>query len=279
EEDHGNRPRPSIDLLLSSAAHAYGERLIAVILTGSGSDGAAGAVEVKDFGGVVVIQNPRTAAHPSMPLPLPPTAVDHLPELEEIGRLLSDLVTGVSIPERIEKIEDDGVLSDILARVTRQAHIDFRQYKPSTILRRIGRRMAVNHLQTMAEYRDFLEAHPNEIGDLVKSLLIKVTEFFRDPEAFHFLESEVLPGLIHNARERGARTLRLWSAGCATGEEAYSLALLLSNMLGSELPEWSLKIFATDVDEDAIAFARRGLYPNNVLDQMPDDFRTRYFER
>src|SRR5213596_2799520 len=96
------RPRPSVDLLLSSAASVYGERLIAVILTGSGSDGAAGAVDVKDAGGVVVIQNPETAAHPSMPLALPPTAVDHVADLEQIGPLLGDLIAGVSLPERIE---------------------------------------------------------------------------------------------------------------------------------------------------------------------------------
>src|SRR5215212_11567173 len=99
EADHDERPKPSVDMLLSSAAQSYGEHLIAVILTGSGSDGAAGAVDVKDAGGIVVIQNPQTAAHPSMPLALPPTAVDHVVEIAQIGPLIGDLVSGVDLPE------------------------------------------------------------------------------------------------------------------------------------------------------------------------------------
>src|ERR1051325_4304682 len=113
EGDHGERPKPSVDLLLSSAAESYGEHLIAVILTGSGSDGAAGAVDVKTAGGVVVIQNPRTAPYPSMPLSLPPTAVDHVVDVEQIGPMLNDLLKGVELPPP-EKIEDR--LRDLLAQ-------------------------------------------------------------------------------------------------------------------------------------------------------------------
>jgi two-component system, chemotaxis family, CheB/CheR fusion protein len=276
EEDHGDRPRPSIDLLLSTAARSYGERLIAVILTGSGSDGAEGAVEVKEAGGCVVIQNPRTAAHPSMPAALPPTAVDHVVDLEQIAPLIQDILRGTVIAKRIETV-DHGALDEVLSMVTRQGNIDFRQYKSTTILRRLSRRMAINHTHTLEEYRDFLNDHPHEIADLIKSLLIKVTEFFRDTEAFTFLENEVLPKLIEVGRERG-RVLRLWSAGCATGEEAYSLALLLAHMLGRELPEWSVKIFATDVDEEAIAYARRGFYPPTVLRYLPASYKARFFE-
>ena len=222
---HDDRPRPSVDLLLSSAAKVYGERLIAVVLTGSGSDGASGAVDVKDQGGVVVIQNPKTAAHPSMPLALPPTAVDHVADIGQIGGLLQDLLTGASLPEKFSVTDD--VMTDLLGRISRQAFIDFRQYKPSTILRRIGRRMAVNHIRTLEEYRDFITSHPEELADVVMSLLIKVTEFFRDPEAFEYMRDEILPKLIETGRERG-RMIRLWSAGCATGEEAYTLAILAS---------------------------------------------------
>src|SRR4029079_16423333 len=134
--------------------------------------------------------------------------------------------------------------------------------------------MAINHLHTAEEYRDFLTANPQKATDLIRTLLIKVTEFFRDGEAFEFLEQSVLPGLIAAVRERG-RVLRFWCAGCATGEEGYSLALLLAHVLGQELPEWSVRIFATDADEQAIAFARRGFYPPNVLKNLPEDYRTR----
>ncbi|HEX7330170.1 MAG TPA: chemotaxis protein CheB [Pyrinomonadaceae bacterium] len=275
EGDHADRPKPSVDLLLSSAAESYGEHLIAVILTGSGSDGAAGAVDVKNAGGVVIIQNPQTAAYPSMPLSLPPTAVDHIIDMEQIGPLLYDILKGAQLP-MTEKVDDP--LRDLLTQVSAQTNIDFRNYKSSTILRRIGRRMAVTHNANIRDYTDYLRTHPDEVKDLVKAFLIKVTGFFRDPEAYEFLHSTIIPELIERGRENG-RTLRFWSAGCATGEEAYSLALLLADHLGPELPEWNLKIFATDLAGDAIAFARRGLDPENVLADMPDHFRTRYFER
>lgn len=275
ESDHLERPKPSVDMLLSSAAQSYGEHLIAVILTGSGSDGANGAVEVKNAGGVVIIQNPQTAPYPSMPLSLPPTAVDHVVEMEQIGPLLFDILNGINLPDT-EKADDP--FRDLLAQVGTQTNIDFRNYKASTILRRIGRRMAVTHNGNIREYADFLRTHPEEIKELVRAFLIKVTGFFRDPEAFDFLKTNVIPELIERGRENG-RILRIWSAGCATGEEAYSLAILFADQLGPEFPEWSVKIFATDLAADAIAFARRGLYPENVLSDLPPEYRERYFER
>jgi len=275
EGDHGNRPRPSIDLLLSSAAENYGEHLVAVILTGTGSDGAAGAVEVKNAGGTVVIQNPETARYPSMPLALPPTAVDHIADLEQISALLYDLTRGVELPKPQEKVDD--VLRDVLLQVNRRVNIDFRPYKPSTILRRISRRMAVTHTASLQDYAKYLQEHPEEAGELVMAFLIKVTEFFRDVQAFSYLKKNILPEIINRARE-GHHSLRFWSAGCATGEEPYSLAILLADLLGAELPQWSIKIFATDLDEGAINFARRGLYPPNVLKNLPEDYRQRFFE-
>lgn len=276
EDDHGNRPRPSVDLLLSSAAESYGDRLVAVILTGSGSDGAAGAVDVKKAGGTVIIQNPETARYPSMPMALPPTAVDHIADLEQMGSLIYDLVKGVELHKPQEKVED--ALRDVLMLVNRQAHIDFRPYKPSTILRRISRRMAVTHNGNLRDYAKYLEEHPEEVAELVMSFLIKVTEFFRDAQAFDYLKKNILPRIIDRARS-GDKVLRFWSAGCATGEEPYTLALLVADLLGAELPKWTVKIFATDLDEGAINFARRGLYPPNVLENLPDAYRDRFFEK
>ncbi|HMA35649.1 MAG TPA: CheR family methyltransferase [Chloroflexia bacterium] len=274
ETDHQNRPRPSIDLLLSTAAAIYGEDLIAVILTGSGSDGAAGAVDVSSAGGVVIIQNPLTALYPSMPLALPPTAVDHVADLEQIGPLLSDILAGHDLPAREPEVTDP--LQHILEQVNRRASLDFRRYKPSTILRRIGRRMTALHSPSLGAYNTYVEGHPEEIGELVSAFLIKVTEFFRDPEAFAYLRENILARLIEHGSAH-ERTLRIWSAGCASGEEAYSLGLLLADMLGPSLPEWDVKIFATDVDEPAIDFARRGLYPANLLHNLPDNYLERYF--
>ena len=275
-EDRGRRPRPSVDLLLSTAAQVYGERLIAVILTGSGSDGAAGAVDVKNAGGMVVVQEPQSARYPSMPLALPPTVVDFEEKIEHIGPLLYDLLTGVSIAQSEDRTED--ALRLILDQVSHQANIDFRAYKTSTILRRIGRRMTVTHMLTIREYAESLRNNPEEIAELVKAFLINVTQFFRDAEAFTYLRKEILPILIERARERD-RTLRFWTAGCATGEESYSLAMLLADMLGSDLPGWSVKIFATDLDEAAINFARRGLYSENLLKGVPQEYQERFLER
>ncbi|HLZ62570.1 MAG TPA: CheR family methyltransferase [Ktedonosporobacter sp.] len=276
QESRLKRPRPSVDTLLSTAADAYGEHLIAVILTGTGSDGAVGAVDVKNAGGTVIAQNPQTARYPSMPLAIPPTVVDFEADIEKIGPLLYDLLTGVNIPQKEERTED--VLREILDMVSRQASIDFRSYKTSTILRRIGRRMTITHHSSMRDYAAFLKTYPQEVGELVKAILINVTQFFRDPEAFDYLKKEILPKLIAHARSRQL-ILRIWTAGCATGEESYSLAMLLSDLLGNELPRWSVKIFATDLDEAAISFARRGLYSENLLKGVPLEYRERFFER
>lgn len=275
EKDSANRPKPSVDMLLSSAAKSHGEHLIAVILTGSGSDGAAGAVEVKKAGGVVIIQNPETAAYPAMPLSLPPTAVDHVVDMEQIGPLLFDILHGFHLP-LTEPIDDP--LRDLLAQVSAERNIDFRNYKSSTILRRIGRRMAVTHIASLREYCEYLRTHPDEVDELVKAFLIGVTGFFRDPEAFDLLKKTVITALIERGKENG-QMIRMWSAGCSTGEEPYSLALLLADQLGNEFPRWNIKIFATDLSMESLAFARRGLYPENVLNDLPDDYRIRFFER
>jgi len=274
EADHADRPKPSVDRLLSSAAESYGEHLIAVILTGSGSDGAAGAVDVKNAGGVVIIQNPQTAAYPSMPRSLPPTAVDHVVEMDQIGPLLYDILKGINIP-MTEKADDP--LRDLLTQVSAQTNIDFRNYKTSTILRRIGRRMAATHNSNIRDYAEYLRNKPEETQELVKAFLIRATGFFRDPEAFEVLKETIIPELIERGKAND-RTLRVWSAGCATGEEAYSLALLIADYLDHEFSEWNIKVFATDLAADAIAFARRGLYPENVLKDLPNEYHVRFFE-
>lgn len=276
EGDHKERPRPSVDLLLSTAAKAYGEHLIAVILTGTGSDGAAGAIEVKNAGGTVIVQNPQTAQYPSMPLALPPTVIDAEADIEQIGPLLYDLLTGSDVPEAGERSEN--VLGSILERVNQRASIDFHLYKSSTILRRIRRRMTVTHTRNIQVYLAYLLVHPEEVDELVKAFLINVTQFFRDKNAYMYLKSEILPGLIEKARTRD-RVLRFWTVGCSTGEEPYSLAMLLAEALDGELPDWSIKIFATDVDESVITFARRGIYSGNSLKEVPAEYRERFFER
>jgi len=271
-EQRRTRPAPSIDLLLGSAAEAFGEQLVAVILTGFGSDGADGARRVKELGGTVVIQNPKTASHPEMPLSLAPTTVDIVAELEAIGPLLGELLTGTYTA--VEP-DDDRRLRTLLEQVRTRSGIDFSSYKEPTIRRRLQRRMMDTNTATLEEYVRFVRRHPEEYDRLGNSFLIKVTDFFRDSDLFNYLREQLLPSLIEEARTHG-NELRLWSAGCATGEEAYSLAILVSELLGQEQEQFSVRVFATDLDAEAVAFARRGVYPTSALKELPNDLRDRY---
>lgn len=271
-ENGRGRPKPSIDLLLSTAAEVFGEKLIAVILTGTGSDGADGAREVKLAGGTVIIQNPETAAHPEMPLSLAPTTVDITADIDSIGPLLQSLVTGSYSPKRPEEQDE---LRKFLQVLRERSGLDFTAYKQPTILRRLQRRMAATGTDNLQTYSQFVKRHPDEYQRLISSFLIKVTQFFRDPELFNYLHGQVLPKLLDTARER--QELRLWSAGCATGEEAYSLAILVADMLDGELEEITVRIFATDLDSDAVAFARRGIFPAAALAGLSAERIAKYF--
>jgi two-component system CheB/CheR fusion protein len=269
----GHRSQPSIDLLLTTAADIFGEGLIAVILTGTGSDGAAGARDVKAAGGTVVIQNPITAAEPEMPLSLAPSIVDVAADVEAIGPLLKDLLSGDFSPNRPE---EDDQFQAFLRQLREQSGLDFAGYKTPTIMRRLKQRMASTGTADLGAYIRYLEANPAEYQRLASSFLIKVTQFFRDPELFDYLAEEALPRLIDEARPR--RELRVWSAGCATGEEAYSVAILIADLLGDELEGMTVRIFATDLDADAVAFARRGVYPASAVATVSPERLARYFK-
>src|SRR5215212_6126601 len=265
-------PRPSVDRLLATAARTFADELVAVILTVTGSDGASDAQTVKAHGGTVIVQNPETATYPGMPLAVPSSAIDIVANLEAIGPLLGDLVSGAySIPASSE----EGDLHAFLDRVRGRTGLDFSAYKRATIVRRLQRRMAAAGATTLPDYQRYIERHPEELQRLVASFLIKVTEFFRDPELFTYLRDRVLPGLISEAKVRGE--LRIWSAGCATGEEGYTLAMLVSDLIGEEAEELPVRIFATDIASDAVEFARRGIYTQAALEGLPSDFVERHF--
>jgi two-component system CheB/CheR fusion protein len=268
-------PMPSIDRLLETAARVYGEQLIAVILTGAGSDGAAGARAVKEAGGTVVIENPETASYPTMPQSLAPTTVDLVADIEDMSRLLHDLVAGQVAPTMPD---EERALRAFLDQLRERSGIDFNSYKMPTILRRLQRRIVATGADGLDGYLRYLQSRPDEYQRLVSTFLIKVTEFFRDPELFAYLRAQVIPELIAQARRRG-NELRLWSAGCATGEEAYTLAILVLDALGDERDQFSVRIFATDLDLDAVAFARRGVYPASALANLPPDLVQRHFNQ
>src|SRR5258706_2637669 len=273
-EEGPGRSKPSIDLALSSAAAVYREKLVAVILSGTGSDGAAGTRLVKKGGGPVLIQAPSTAAYPGMPLALAPTTVDMVATSERMGPLLSHLLAGVAVPTQPE---EQHTLDAFLLDLRVQSGLDFTQYKKPTIVRRLQQRMVATNCEQLADYFAYVRAHPEEYRLLVQSFLINVTEFFRDPEVFTALREE-LTNLLAYARSHG-RTLRCCSAGCASGEEAYSLAILVTEALGSDLEQFQVRIFATDADPEAIAFARRGIYAVSAFAEVPEDLITHYFTR
>ncbi len=209
-----------------------------------------------------------------MPESLTPGTVDLVADLERIGPLLYNLVTDVQVPAEPTV---EAPLQAVLALVRDRSGIDFSRYKRPTILRRLQRRMAATGVLNLTDYTQYLARHSAEYARLISSFLITVTEFFRDPELFAALRTIVLPELLTQVRARQGNDVRIWSAGCATGEEAYSLAMLVAEALGEDADQLIVQIFATDLDEEAVAFARRGVYPAASLKNVPQEMRSRYF--
>jgi two-component system, chemotaxis family, CheB/CheR fusion protein len=272
QEDALGRPMPSVDLLLRSAARVYGDHLIAVILTGSGSNGAAGARAVKQAGGTIIIQNPATARFPSMPLALPSTIVDFQIDIEGLAPLLT-----VLLAEEDQPVDDLSrkAFRYIIEDIREREYLDLHRFKTERLVRQIHYRMLSTGTPAMPDYLNLLRQHPAEREKLVKALLVSPRQFFHDPDTFASLSKTILPELMARARDH---TLRFWVAGCATGEEAYALAMLVSDLLAAEPAHWDVKIFATDLDESAISFARRGVYAEDELEGLPPTYRERFFE-
>jgi hypothetical protein len=200
-KDGVSRSQPSVDLLMGTAARVFGDSLTGVILTGAGMDGVAGARAIKAYGGTVIVQNPESAKFSGMPSSIPPSMVDILADLEAIGPLLVDLFSGT---HALAAEHDGDDLRSFLDVVRERSGVDFGAYKRPTIERRLQRRMVAVGAATLAEYRRYVDRHPEEMQRLVTSLLIKVTQFFRDPELFAYLRDRVLPDLIEEARKRGS---------------------------------------------------------------------------
>jgi two-component system CheB/CheR fusion protein len=270
--DGNGRPKPSIDLLFTTSAAAFRERLIAVVLTGMGHDGSAGARAVKRSGGTVIAEDPATASFPSMPGSVDPELVDVVAPLSQIADELVRLVD-----DSIDLNADGPALSELLERIRTSTGIDFSHYKVATIKRRLARQMALAGTRSVGEYLARITHDDAEFERLASSFLIKVTDFFRDRELFDALRAKIVPELIATASARGGRELRVWSAGCATGEEAYSIAIVIAEALREEAGAVSVRIFATDVDETAIEFARRAVYSHESLAKVDPVLVERYF--
>ena len=272
-ERHG--ARLPFDFFLRSLADELGKRAICVVLSGTGSDGSLGLKAVKEKGGLVIAQEPGEAEYDGMPRSAIMTgAVDLVLPVAEIAGILNKYSrrTGLAPddhpPDRLAEIVN-------LLR-TKTSH-DFALYKPGTLSRRIERRMALAGVDDSDRYLEMLRENPAELELLAKDLLINVTSFFRDPKAFEFLAEEVIPDLVR--RHPADRPLRVWVAGCSTGEETYSLAMLFLKEIAAAKRNIRLQVFASDVDEDAVAIAREGRYPESIAADVSPPQLGRYFTR
>ncbi|MHC1701934.1 MAG: PAS domain S-box protein [Humidesulfovibrio sp.] len=261
-----------IDRFLDSLARDQGANAVCIILSGSGSDGANGAVQVAKAGGLVLVQEPASAAQPGMPnSALESGVADAVLSLEEIGARLPQLATphGQLKPARAHLIQK---VLDLLRQETGQ---DLTGYRPSTITRRISKRKFLTGHARLDSYLKELESNAEERLQLFKSLFIGVTSFFRDAEAFALLWDKVLPGIFANRTED--EPVRVWVAGCSTGEEAYSIAMLLDEYLEHAGIRCGVKIFATDIDRGAVETARKGTYPPRALQKISPERLQRHF--
>ncbi len=278
--EHRQGGRMSIDFFFRSLAEDAGPRAVAVILSGTGTDGALGIKAVKAEGGLVVVQEPYSAEHSGMPESAIETGVvDYILPVHKIPEALiryaQHAYTGAKqeAPEPVEKSCSE--LNQILALLRSRSKHDFCCYKEGTLLRRTRRRMCLRHIEELPEYLRYLRAYPGEADALVKDLLISVTDFFRDARAWRTLAEQVIGPLVE-AKEAGA-PLRVWVPGCATGEEAYSVAMLLLEQLQRTGKNCPLQIFASDIDSNALAYARRGLYPNAIVADVSAERLRRFF--
>lgn len=287
---HIERPAPPrqhrtpIDTFFESVAKDLGEYAICVLLSGTGSDGTHGLSLVKEAGGLTMVQDPTTAKYDSMPrnalatgfvdhelapAAMPAVLLEHLRKMEHLpwsgavrGELRQELVSNLS------------KICSVLR--TRTGH-EFRDYKEGTIIRRIHRRMQVLNIDDPEEYVGSLREDPTEVTKLLREILISVTSFFRDPPAFAVLAEAVIQPMVSAAKSGSA--LRIWVPGCASGEEAYTIAMLIHDRAEAEEKRLKIQLFATDIDEQALETARRGHYADGVLAHVPDRYRTRYFRQ
>lgn len=294
--------RVTIDLFFRTLAQSFGQRAVSIILSGTDADGAIGLKHVRAQGGVTIAQSPEEAEHESMPLNAINTGmVDWVLPVAEIPAKLMEFVDneqrmrlppevpdasepdvkvrdapgGETISDETRDPKDESALKSVLTALRGQTGHDFRHYKRATVLRRIARRLQVNSLESIPEYLEFIRQHPAEARALLADLLIGVTHFFRDQASFHAMEANI-PQLF--AGKRKEDPLRVWVVGCATGEEAYSIAMLLcehADRLESPSP---IQIFATDIDDLAIQDARNGIYPSTIEADVSTE-RLRHFFR
>jgi two-component system, chemotaxis family, CheB/CheR fusion protein len=284
-------PRPTgreqhlpIDAFFRSLAEYAQSHAIGVVLSGTSSDGAAGLREIKAVGGITLAQDPKSAKYDGMPraaiatdavdLVLPPHEIAH-----ELGRLIKHpLVRHVRPRQSSDEMAiDEEDLRRIFSLLRNATGVDFTHYKQPTIRRRLQRRMVLHKITSVQQYIKYLQQRPEEVQALYGDILIHVTRFFREPESFQTLSSVIFPSIV--SHRHSDEPIRIWTPGCATGEEPYSIGIALLEYLGENAQGVPIQLFATDISEAAVDFARAGLYAENIADDVSPERLRRFFTR
>ena len=275
--------RMPIDFFFRSLAEDRRERAICILFSGASSDGTQGVRAVRGEGGLSIAQDPQTAQFDDMPRSAVATGlVDFVLSPDRMAEALlpylrHPYVRGGEPEAVLEGKGKPGGLQDILAILLTQANCDFRFYKKNTILRRIERRMGLHRISDVSRYYDLLRSDADEAAQLCKDLLINVTSFFRDPEVFEELRQKAIAPLVRV--KQSDEPLRVWVAGCASGEEAYSLVMLITEELEAVGKKCPVQVFATDIDKETLEFARQGIYPENIAADVGPERLSRFFIR
>ncbi len=282
EKDNLHSLNLPIDIFFNSVAEDFGSKAIAIILSGTGSDGSRGIRTVKDLGGCVIAQDPESAKFDGMPRSAISTGiVDFVLKPEDMPDKLISFVQHPYSKDNEATLtltsNDEDILNHIILLIKDEFGHDFTYYKSSTIVRRLERRLTINQIDNLRDYLNYLYTSKNELRTLYKEFLIGVTKFFRDIEAFQFLEEDVIPEIFKSKSPK--EDIRVWVGGCSTGEEAYSIAILFREYIINHHLEHDVKIFATDVDKSAIEYASNGIYSASISADVSPDRLNRFFSQ
>lgn len=267
-----------ISSFFNSLAESQQENACAIILSGTGSDGSEGIKFIKEKGGLVLVQDPEESKFNGMPHNAINTGiVDKICNVNRMHQEIDTFFKNKTILEnsQIDNSTNHSLISKILKSVYSETNVDFKGYKFTTVNRRIQRRMSLLDFTSMEDYYLFLKKNPEEAPFLSKEILIGVTRFFRDHDAFEELKNKVIPRLVNDNIE--SKTLRIWVPACSTGEEAYTIAILIKDYLRVNKLQFDVSIFATDLDKEAVKFAGNRTFPENISAEIPQEYLTTYF--
>lgn len=277
EAGEETRPKPSVDHFFTSLGKNFGKTATGIILSGTGSDGTEGIRAIKEAGGVTLVQDPGSAKYDGMPKSAMDTGlVDAVLTPERLAGELLTFLAGDGSKEKTFTKEETGDFQKILKFLKDEIGSDFSQYKISTVQRRIEKRLGVLGIKSIPDYFVYLKETPSELQALSQNMLVSVTAFFRDSEAYDHLSHHIEEMI---AKKSLGEELRFWSAGCATGEEPYSLAMIVADLCEKHRKPLNVKIFATDLDLEALNTARNATYSSEDVAGVPQEFLAKYFEK